>query len=71
MARREGTAQWISMSDLMTGLMLIFLLISVAFMYDIQIKQKQKDKALTEYNESKVKLYNELKNRFEKKEKEW
>jgi len=45
--------------------------IAVAFMYQVQLKQKDKDKILVEYNESNIQLYNELKKTFEKNQKKW
>jgi len=71
MWKKDESVQWISMSDMMTGLMLIFLLIAVAFMYEVQLKQKEKDKILVEYNNSKLQLYKELKNNFKNKQKTW
>jgi len=71
MWKKDESAQWVSMSDMMTGLMLIFLLIAVAFMYQVQLKQKDKEKILVEYNESNLQLYKELKSSFSDKEKVW
>ena len=71
MGKKDESALWISMSDMMTGLMLIFLLIAVAFMYQVQLKQKEKNKILVEYNESNIQLYNEFKKTFEKNQKKW
>ncbi len=71
MGKQNDSSQWISMSDMMTGLMLIFLLIAVAFMYQIELKQKDRNKVVVEYNESKLKLYKQLKQRFEKREQQW
>jgi len=78
MGKREESAQWLSISDMMTWLMLVFLLIAVAFMYQVQLKQKElemkqeeKKKILVEYNESNISLYNKLKTSFNEKEKKW
>ncbi len=71
MGKKDESALWISMSDMMTGLMLIFLLIAVAFMYQVQIKQKDKNKILVEYNDSNLQLYKELNSSFKDKEKKW
>lgn len=71
MGKKDESAQWISMSDMMTGLMLVFLLIAMAFMYEVQLKQKEKNKIIGEYNNSKVQIYNDFKKSFEKKENEW
>jgi len=58
--------------------MLVFLLIAIAFMYQVQlqsqdlfIRQEEKKKILVEYNESNISLYNSLKTSFNKKEKNW
>lgn len=71
MWKKDDSAQWISMSDMMSGLMLIFLLIAVSFMYQVQLKQKDRDKILIEYNNSNLQLYKELKSSFENKQKKW
>jgi outer membrane protein OmpA-like peptidoglycan-associated protein len=71
MGKRDESAQWISMSDMMTGLMLIFLLIAVSFMYQVQLKQKEQNKILFEYNDAKEKMYDELKSSFSEKSKQW
>ncbi|MCB9220149.1 MAG: OmpA family protein [Ignavibacteriales bacterium] len=63
---------WTSLSDIMTGLMVIFLFISISYMLQIQKKQKEKDKIVEDFQNTKVELYKELKNEFEsdfKKEK--
>ena len=50
-ARRQDSEHWISMSDLMAGLMMVFLVISVAFMRYVQIeKDKVKEVAVAYQN---------------------
>ena len=71
MGKRDTSAQWISLSDMMTALMLIFLLIAVAFMYQVELEQAKRNKVIVEYNKSKKALYLELKNRFEKNQQDW
>lgn len=56
---------WISMSDMMTGLMIIFLFISVAYMIQLQQEQKEKNQIINEYINIKNELLNELKKEFE------
>jgi len=51
--------------------MLIFLLIAASFMYQVQQKQKDRDKILFEYNQSNLQLYKELKDTFSNKQKIW
>ena len=56
---------------MMTGLMLIFLLISVMLNLDIIEKEKEKNKILLEYNNIQEKIHMDLKKAFKEKEKEW
>lgn len=49
----EGTSHWISISDMMTGLMVIFMFIAIAFMVDVIEDNKQQDIILEELKESK------------------
>ena len=52
---------WMSVSDLMTGLMVIFLFVAVAYMIQVQDNQS----VLTEYVETKQKLHDRLVNEFQ------
>ena len=56
---------------MMTGLMLVFLLLSVFVMSEIQKKDNDKKQLLVEYTNSKKELYNDIKKAFEEKEEEW
>ena len=47
---------WMSVSDLMTGLMIIFLFIAVAYMKQVQINQT----VLTDYVDTRNKLHEKL-----------
>lgn len=58
---------WMSVSDLMTGLMVIFLFIAVAYM--IQVKENQN--VLTDYVETKTKLHDKLVSEFKDDSKKW
>lgn len=51
---------WMSVSDLMTGLMVIFLFVAVSYMQDVQNNQS----VLTEYIEIKTKLHDKLVKEF-------
>lgn len=56
---------WLSVSDLMAGLMIVFLFIAIVFMRDQQLEnQKIKDVAVT-YQENQVNIYNSLIDEFE------
>lgn len=65
---------WMSVSDLMTGLMVIFLFISIAYMirandYVKQLEQNQN--FLVEYVENRNKLHEKLNSEFKDAPKEW
>lgn len=51
---------WLSVSDLMTGLMVIFLFVAIAYMSRVEENQS----VLTEYIETKKKLHDKLVNEF-------
>ena len=51
---------WMSVSDLMTGLMIIFLFIAIAYISRVQ----QNQTVLTDYVETKNKLYDKLVSEF-------
>ena len=53
-------SDWISISDLMTGLMMIFLFIAISFMNNLQIKAKQIKKIAVAYQEIQDALYQDL-----------
>lgn len=56
---------WIPLSDLMTGLMMIFMLVAIAFMIQVEAQaQKVKNVALL-YDEMRGQLYLDLKKEFE------
>ena len=58
---------WMSVSDLMTGLMIIFLFIAVAYM--IQVKENQT--VLTDYVETRSKLHDKLESEFKDRPDDW
>jgi len=51
--------------------MLVFLLISVLVISEIQKQQENKNRILLEYNNTQDEILKELKNAFQEKEKEW
>jgi len=70
--------EWMSISDMMSGLMLIFLFVAVAFMLNVEndkaklqkIKEKITQIALT-YQKSKIELNKDLHKEFDKDLKKW
>jgi outer membrane protein OmpA-like peptidoglycan-associated protein len=74
----QQEAQWISLSDLMTGLMMIFLLISVAFMMKIEadtdqlsVYTKKLKNIVTTYNTVRKDLYFDLYHEFKNDLQRW
>lgn len=62
---------WISISDMMSGLMMIFLFISVTYMINVtREKDKIKEIAVT-YNRLQNELYDDLYDEFKGDLKEW
>jgi hypothetical protein len=51
--------------------MLVFLLISILVISEIQEKEENKNKILIEYSNVKEEIYKDLKKAFKEKEKEW
>ena len=68
---KNNWSHWISLSDMMTWLMLVFLLISILVISEIQTQQENKNKILIEYNNTKEEIHKDLLLAFEEKEKEW
>ena len=63
---REASSEsdWISISDLMAGLMMIFLFIAISFMNNLQIKANQVREIAVAYQELQDSLYIDLYNEF-------
>lgn len=62
---------WIPLADLMTGLMMMFMLIAIIFMVKVENDAKKvKDIALV-YDEMRAKLYQDLYSEFEKDLADW
>jgi len=71
MAGTNKESHWIPLADLMTVLMVIFLFMSISYMALVEKKQKQQNQLFKDYEESKVALYNELKEAFKDDFKKW
>lgn len=64
-ARRQDSEHWISMSDLMAGLMMVFLVIAVAFMRYVQVEKDKVKEVAVAYQNSQVALYQALRDEFQ------
>lgn len=57
-------AHWIPLSDLMTGLMMMFLLIAVVYMVQIEAESRKMKEVAVLYDELRTKLYEDLNREF-------
>ncbi len=69
--KENSDNNWASFSDIMTGLMIIFLFISISYMLEVQKKQKERDIIFEEWKATKEELYNELDSVFKADFQEW
>lgn len=68
---QENDSQWISISDLMSVLMMIFLFIAISYMLNV-IKEKDKIKEIAvTYNKLQTELYNDLVFEFKNDLEDW
>jgi len=62
---------WIPLADLMTGLMMVFLLIAVSYMVKVEAASQHIREIAILYERMKVELYDDLKKEFEKDLPRW
>ena len=67
----EGSSHWISISDMMTGLMVIFMFIAIAFMVDVIEDKKQQDIIFEEFKAVQDNLYQDLQGEFQQDFQKW
>lgn len=67
----DNESHWISLSDMMTGLMLVFLLISVSFMVSANAQRHYVTDIVTTYQNVKLSLYDDLYKEFNADLKAW
>lgn len=65
------TSNWVSLSDMMTGLMLIFLLISILTISHVIKRESERTELLKEFKNTKSELYEELERTFGGKRDDW
>lgn len=59
-----GEHYWLSVSDMMTGLMIVFLFVAVAYMVHAEEQRKQIKRVAVAYDKSKRDLYHDLAKEF-------
>lgn len=68
---RINDTNWISFSDIMTGLMVIFMFIAISYIVEVQNEQAQRDIIFEEFKATKDDLYAELEKEFKEDFKQW
>ncbi len=61
----EQEEHWVSVSDLMAGLMMVFLLVAIVFMVDAEIERNKVRDVAVLYDRLRTQLYQDLKTEFE------
>ena len=61
---KGNESNWRSFSDIMTGLMVIFMFIAISYINEVQKKQQQRDIIFEEFKATKEELFSELENSF-------
>ena len=72
-ARHRAPEQrhWIPLADLMTGLMMVFLLIAITYMVKVEAASRHIREIAVLYERMKVELYEDLKREFDKDLPRW
>jgi outer membrane protein OmpA-like peptidoglycan-associated protein len=69
--RAPEQTHWIPLADLMTGLMMVFLLIAITYMVKVEAASQHIREIAILYERMKVELYDDLKKEFEKDLPRW
>ena len=67
----QEETHWLSVSDLMAGLTMVFLFISIALMRDAFMERDKIKEIAVTYQENQVSIYNALNDEFKEDLKEW
>lgn len=67
----EQEEHWVSVSDLMAGLMMVFLLVGIVFMVNAEIQRERVQEVAILYDRLRTQLYEELKREFEPDLERW
>ena len=68
---REQEGHWVAVSDLMAGLMMVFLLISIVFMINVELQRKKITDVAILYDHLRTQLYQDLLAEFEPDLQKW
>ena len=64
--REEGAGYWISFSDLMSGVLIVFILLFIYKLFDYQESMAQKEQMIQELSSTRLQIISMLKEEFEK-----
>lgn len=67
----DGESQWLPISDLMSVLMMIFLLIAISYMLKVYLEKEKIQEVAITYNRLQNELYQDLNTEFEDDLKKW
>jgi outer membrane protein OmpA-like peptidoglycan-associated protein len=70
-SEEQDDSHWLSVSDLMAGLMVVFLFIAIALMRNAMIEKNQIKEVAVAYQENQVAIYEALINTFSKDLERW
>ena len=62
--QNESEDQWMSISDLMAGLMILFLFIAITFMKDVLLEKNKIEEVAVTFQETQRHIYDDLYNEF-------
>lgn len=69
--KQEGESQWLPISDLMSVLMMVFLLIAVSYMLKVYLEKEKIQEVAVTYNKLQNELYDDLNLEFQEDLKKW
>jgi outer membrane protein OmpA-like peptidoglycan-associated protein len=69
--KSDDDNEWGPIADLMSGLMIVFLFVSVLYMLNVMKEKDRIEEIAITYNELQTTLYNDLRGAFEKDLKKW
>lgn len=68
---KEDAEHWIGISDMMSGLMMVFLFMAVAYMYYVQVERENIKEIAVAYKDTQVAIYNDLMKEFQEDLPRW
>lgn len=68
---KSNDSNWMPFSDIMTGLMVIFMFIAISYIYEVQKREDEINKIIEDYKKTQLKIYNELDSTFTDRFKEY